>query len=219
MPMSKRPTRRLHVGPDQFGALLVFLMLAFVVSGFELGGWQQAIGMLANIAAILAGFSASGLWADRVRIIALVSIGAVGAVLVGMFEQDSPAAGFGALGQVVLLTGVLLAVIRRVLGHDHVGPATIAGAIAAYFLLGLAFAWLYQAAYGFLEPPLLHPEATGLPAYYSFVVLTTLGFGDIAPVNELVRRVTAVEAIAGQIFLATLVARLVSVYGSSIHRQ
>ncbi len=47
------------------------------------------------------------------------------------------------------------------------------------------------------------------------MVLTTLGFGDVVPVTELAKRITIIEAITGQIFLATLVARLVSMYRRS----
>ena len=109
---------------------------------------------------------------------------------------------------------ILLAVVRRVLAHDRVGLPTILGAISAYVLIGMVFAWIYLAMYGIVDGPLLDPDEAGLPTYYSFVVLTTLGFGDITPVEDLVQRLTALEAMIGQIFLATLVARLVSLYGS-----
>ena len=62
-------------------------------------------------------------------------------------------------------------------------------------------------------PVSAHPPITELPVYYSFVVLSTLGFGDVTPVEELAKRVTAFEAILGRIFLATVVARFVSMYG------
>ncbi|MDG1785070.1 MAG: potassium channel family protein, partial [Ilumatobacter sp.] len=72
---------------------------------------------------------------------------------------------------------------------------------------------------GLFEGPVLDPDVASLPTYYSFEVLTTLGFGDITPVNDFVQRLTALEAMAGQIFLATLVARLVAMYGSSARSQ
>ncbi len=206
--------RRLRVGPDRFGTLLLFLLASFVVSGASDSGWPKVVGSMANVAALLAGFAATGLWNDRTRMISLFTIGVVSTALVGGFEQTSAPSGLGAVGQAVVLGAILMAVVRRVLSHDRVGVPTIAGAIAAYFLIGLVFAWLYLAAYGFLDRPLLQPEEGGLPAYFSFVVLSTLGFGDVTPVHELVKRITAVEAITGQIFLATLVARLVSMYGS-----
>ena len=48
--------------------------------------------------------------------------------------------------------------------------------------------------------------------YYSFVTLTTLGYGDIVPRSEVVRGLAIMEAVAGQLYLAVMIARLVSLY-------
>jgi len=209
------PTRKPLVGSDRFGTLLVFLLASFLLSGINDSGWYRVFGATLNVAALLAGVAATDLWNHRTRIVALTTIGVLGIVLLGSFSQTSVPAGIGALAQVIVLGAILVAVVRRVLTHELVELSTILGAVAAYFLIGLVFAWVYLAFHGFLDGPLLEPAENGLPAYYSFVVLSTLGFGDITPVDELVQRVTAVEAITGQIFLATLVARLVSMYKPS----
>jgi hypothetical protein len=200
-------------GVDRFGTLLFFLLFAFLISGVGDSGWPTVLGSLANVASLVAGFAATGLGGNRRRMGVLIVIGVASAVLVG-FEQTSVAAAVGAFGQALVLGAILLAVVRRVLAHERVELPTIAGAIAAYVLIGMVFAWIYLAMYGVIDSPILDPDATGLPAYYSFEVLTTLGFGDITPVSEFVRRLTALEAMMGQIFLATLVARLVSMYGA-----
>jgi len=97
------------------------------------------------------------------------------------------------------------------------GPVThhrIQGAIAVYLLLGLAWA----AAYELID--LTHQGAfTGTFGgakvgtswlYYSFVTLTTLGYGDIVPVHPFARSMAVMEALVGQLFPAILIARLVS---------
>jgi len=53
-------------------------------------------------------------------------------------------------------------------------------------------------------------------AYYSFVTLTTLGFGDITPVSDPARSLSLLEAIVGQLYLAVLVARLVGIHISQL---
>jgi hypothetical protein len=204
--------RKQMFGVDRFGTLLFFLLFAFLIPGVSQAGWPSVVGSAANVASLIAGFSATEMGSNRRRLGVLVTIGVVSGVLVA-FDQESIPATIGAFGQAVVLGAILLAVVRRVLAHERVGLPTINGAIAAYVLIGLFFAWIYLAMAGVIDGPVLDPDVAGLPSYYSFVVLTTLGFGDISPVNDLVQRLTALEAMVGQIFLATLVARLVSMYG------
>jgi hypothetical protein len=100
------------------------------------------------------------------------------------------------------------------------GPITshrIQGAIVVYLLLGL----IWMSAYKLLlrtVPGAIH-FASGEPssfqsghglAYYSFVTLTTVGYGDITPVHPVARSLAAGEALVGQLYPAILIARLVS---------
>jgi hypothetical protein len=83
-----------------------------------------------------------------------------------------------------------------------------------YALLGLLFSWVYASLNAFyVEPVLRASSGRADTVYYSYVVLTTVGFGDVTSSIDLVRRITVVEAMIGQIVLVTLVARLVSLYG------
>ncbi len=204
------PIRSLF-GYDRFGVLLTLLVLAFVLAPAREMAWTLSVVSIGVLASALA---ATGLWEERRGLVVAVgSTGVLGAVVAAVFPQSSTAASLGAVAQMTLLLVILYAVVRRVLAHDRVGVPTILGAIAAYFLIGLSYAWIYLALDGVVDGPVLDPEMEGLPVYYSFVVLSTLGFGDVTPVNGVVQRITAIEAITGQIFLATLVARLVSLFG------
>ena len=60
------------------------------------------------------------------------------------------------------------------------------------------------------------PANTQTLQYFSFTTLTTLGYGDFTAAGSLGRAVAVLEALTGQVFLATLVARLVSAYGTAI---
>ncbi len=118
---------------------------------------------------------------------------------------------------VVFLFYVLSAglAMRHVLFGKVVTINKLVGAMCIYLLLGLIWALMYS----FLD--LLHPDSfTGLHAstvdmrtwafvYYSFVTLTTLGYGDITPVRSVVRSLRYLEAIAGQFYIAILVASLI----------
>ncbi|MEA3410711.1 MAG: potassium channel family protein [Pseudomonadota bacterium] len=104
--------------------------------------------------------------------------------------------------------------------RDRVDPDLIYGAISVYLLVGFAFAYLClsleTAGPGAFANIL---DRTGesndmLPGfvYYSFVTLTTLGFGDVVPVTRPGEVLAYVEAIAGQLYLTVLVARLVGIH-------
>lgn len=215
MPTPPRPWIGFLFGRDRFGVLLAILILAFLLPEVRGRGLSQLLIAGVNIASYAAGFSATGLRAHRRVTAASATIGIAGGVLVTSFSQPSFGASVGALCLATVSLVVLGAVVGRVLRHERVQLETIIGALAAYFLIGMLFAWIYLALAGFVDGPVLEPPAEGLPSYYSFVVLTTLGFGDITPEGTFVSKLTAIEAMTGQVFLATLVARLVSMYGQS----
>lgn len=114
-----------------------------------------------------------------------------------------------------LLTGgglLTVMVLAQVFSPGRVTGRRILGAVAAYLLLGL----MWAGAYHLLE--LLHPAAfAGRVAadpqqllYFSFVTLTTVGYGDVTPLHPAVRSLAMLEALVGQLYPAILIARLVS---------
>jgi len=119
------------------------------------------------------------------------------------------------LAFMIMLTVVTL---TKVFSKGRVTAHRVKGAIAVYLLIGLTFAILY----GLLD--LLLPNAFNLPAtaenvsslrqelmtYFSFITLTTLGYGDITPTHEITRMFAIMEGLLGQLYPATLLARLVS---------
>jgi hypothetical protein len=115
----------------------------------------------------------------------------------------------------LLITATLPITISRVLHHPRVTYETILGALCAYVLIGLLFAFLYLAVNDFRDHPFFAqpgPHTQGEFLYFSFVVLTTLGFGDLSPSVGLPQALTVIEALLGSIFLVTLVARLVTLW-------
>jgi hypothetical protein len=144
---------------------------------------------------------------------ALLALGIAGAIIDNDTVRAASNAGFG-----VLLFATALVVLRRVLGHQEVTSRTLSGAVAAYLFVGLAFA-------SFAEAWVLHDSASytstsggslgfGSMLYFSFVTIATLGYGDIVPVNSWARSLATMEAVLGQIYLVTIVARLVSLLGA-----
>jgi Ion channel len=116
---------------------------------------------------------------------------------------------------VLLVTATLPITLSRILRHRRVTYETVLGALCAYILIGLLFAFLYLAVDEVREGPFFaqageHAQSEYL--YFSFVSLTTLGFGDLTPTPGLPQALTALEALLGSVFLVTLVARLVTLW-------
>lgn len=115
------------------------------------------------------------------------------------------------LANILFLAGILL---QQVLAKGHVTSMRIQGAIAVYLLFGIAWAHAYQIVNSF--SPNAFVVQTGTPStvsewlYYSFVTLTTVGYGDIVPKTQISRMLSVGEALTGQLYLAVLIARLVA---------
>jgi voltage-gated potassium channel len=115
----------------------------------------------------------------------------------------------------LLVTATLPVTVSRVLHHRRVSFETVLGALCAYVLIGLLFAFVYLAVNELRSEPFFAqpgPHTQGEFLYFSFVALTTLGFGDLSPSVGLPQALTVVEALIGSIFLVTLVARLVTLW-------
>ncbi len=115
----------------------------------------------------------------------------------------------------LLVTATLPVTITRVIHHKRVTSETILGSLCAYILIGLLFAFVYLAIEvlgdkPFFVQPGVHEQSEYV--YFSFVSLTTLGFGDLSPSVGLPQALTATEAVVGSVFLVTLVARLVTLW-------
>jgi voltage-gated potassium channel len=115
----------------------------------------------------------------------------------------------------LLVTATLPVTLVRVLRHQRVTYETVLGALCTYVLLGLLFAFAYLALDLVRDAPFFAQPGTHEASeyvYFSFVTLTTLGFGDLSPAVGLPQALTALEALVGSIFLVTLVARLVTLW-------
>ena len=116
-------------------------------------------------------------------------------------------------GLILLLTSVLI--VRRVLAKPTVTMQSIYGALSAYLIIGLMFAAFYAAMQRLGHGPFFvaHESAdTQTFQYFSFTTLTTLGYGDFTAASNAGRALAVIEALTGQVFLATLVARLVTAF-------
>jgi hypothetical protein len=127
-----------------------------------------------------------------------------------------------ALGSWTLI-GLLAAVaaLRFAIGATQVDAEHLYAALSAYLLagiyLGLSYWVLEQMKPGTFSFTGEFSQASAI--YFSFVTLATLGYGDIVPRADVARGIAIVEGVGGQLFLAVLVARLVSLYSKPGNRS
>lgn len=126
------------------------------------------------------------------------------------------------LFQVVFLGFVAAMILRAILTQGRINADSIFGAICAYLILGLAWGSLYAVvevshpgsfqASGEMAETLQAGETRGAVfVYYSFVTMTTVGYGDITPLSPPARTLSWLEAMTGQFYIAVLVAFLVGI--------
>jgi len=108
---------------------------------------------------------------------------------------------------------IALVLLLQVFRDGPVTHSRIQGAIAVYLLYGVGWAHAYHIT-ELLHPGSFNPAGAMSSvsdfAYFSFVTLSTLGYGDITPVRPIARSLSVGESLAGQLYLAVLVARLVA---------
>jgi len=118
-----------------------------------------------------------------------------------------------------VLAFLIVVLFARVLHSKHIDWDTISGSICIYLLIGALWAVCYALALA-VDPAAIafnseQPATSGrfgLLMYFSFVTLTTLGYGDIVPHSPLARSLAALEAVIGPLYLTIMIARLVGLH-------
>ena len=112
---------------------------------------------------------------------------------------------------------VLVILIGRTASLEETNFDSLCGAVAAYFLIAVAWAASYRVIEVAVPGSFSFPQtnlgpAAGQLLYFSLTTITTLGYGDIAPASPFARIWAALEASAGILYVGLLIARLISLY-------
>jgi voltage-gated potassium channel Kch len=217
---SRRDAFRLrHLwAPDRYGALLLLIVAAIVSFGL-LGDqrWGRSASLVlvgAMVALALKVAALPGRW-----VLALawpIAIALLGAVSSGLEPLDRLSRLAYESALVLLLLTAPIAIAVRVARQPRIGVTTVVGAVCVYLLVGFVFAGLYALVATAASAPFFASgtAATGLDdLYFSYVTLTTVGYGDLTPGGDLGRMLAVTEALMGQVYLVTVVALLVANVG------
>src|SRR5438034_3602720 len=217
------PSRRLKFRRFSTVQLLIALALFFMWAPFveEIEGGELIVSGLFSLV-LLAGIVAV---ADRKRVLVIAIVLAIPAIAgrwINHFRPDLiPPAVFLA-GGLVLIAFVIANLLRFVLRAPSVNTEVLCASISAYLMLGLMWTMAYLVvdqltpggSFSFNTNAGTHSMSGFTGFYFSFVTLSTVGYGDITPVSKVARMLAAMEAMTGLLYMAILIARLVALYSS-----
>jgi Zn-dependent protease with chaperone function len=127
----------------------------------------------------------------------------------------------------LFITFVVVQLLRFIVYAPRVDSEVLCAALAGYLLSGLGWSLAYALlarldpnAFAFTLNPRSSESMNGFTVlYFSFITLTTVGYGDIVPASGAARMLAMVEAMFGTFYMALLIARLVSLYSFDSPRK
>jgi hypothetical protein len=199
-------------------SIVAFLVIAPILEGTRTGGFFLTLILYVTLAS-----ATLELAAKPVLLWSAIPMAVVSMVLM-MVSNYHPTTllremSFGVLAAFLLLVWVSLFAYLERGSNLRIGKLSLS--VSLYFVMGLSWFAIYSfinemdpGAFAMGGAPLTAGSDTSGLAYYSFVTLTTLGYGDIVPVHPVARMAAALEAVAGVLYIAITVSRLVAAYQS-----
>lgn len=226
MPQPAQSTADIHEQHqirDAYGiAFLLVLVstLTLIATDASIESWLTAAAAVLQAFALVVTLRVSGVTRRTTMILsgAVVAVFVAGAIAVGTGGSDHTSIGI-ALWLALSLT-TLVAIVRRLVTYRRINIQLVLGLLTIHLLIGLSFGLGYL----FVESRGIEAFAQGAQGlsgclYFSYVTLSTLGYGDIAPASYVVRALSVAEATIGQIYLVSVVAFAVGRLGGSIVRS
>lgn len=187
-----------QLGSGVAATTLSFTIGITLVLALRASGIAKRLRRIADVVVVLAVTSS---------VIALVLEQATDAELSDAWETDRPSPLW-----VIIAVTAPLAIIRRLVMHRRVTAATMSGAIAAYLMVAIAYCYVYLYIDGVTDHTFFvqtDQDSSTDFMYFSLVTVTTVGYGDLSPGDDLPRLLATSEAVLGQVYLVTFVAMLV----------
>jgi hypothetical protein len=209
---------------NNFSYLLVALLLFIIVLpiAYDLGLASVRVSRFLAISSMLV----VGIWSLRGagRLYTFGMLAVIFGIILGILAIALANDGLHIVSELALFLFLVLAIfntLRQIAVGNDISPNRIIGAICVYLMLGVIWSIAYStlefaqpgsfAGLTELADPLWNPDWL----YFSFVTITTLGYGDILPLTQSARSLAFAEAVVGQFYVAVLVAGLVSAYISA----
>ncbi len=209
-------------GDNGLAALLVVILLVFILAPLIRSGVASVIvSIFLSLLFLSAIRSILEMRLHRVGVAVLVLTGIILTWMVHVFPANRSLYTWSDLISVILLILLTIVVMRHVYQKGPVTMDRIREALGAYILVGFTWAIIYHlielkspGSFHFIETAVSgdYLELQSAFTYYSFITMTTVGYGDITPIHPIGRVFVVIETLIGQLYPATLLARLVSLH-------
>ena len=217
-PTGRRPRRLVGAfsSPDSYGLVLLLILVTYALSAAITAAWAVSLVLSVQIATVWVTLRASRARRLARAIANVILVISTLAALMSLFIHQ----GTTGTGLLAALSGLLylvapFSIVRHLAQRRAVDLQTVLGAIAAYLLVGMFFAFLYRAL-GALQPGLFFgSQGEGTfpqDLFFSFTTLTTTGYGNLVPAGNPGQSFAVLEMLVGQLFLVTAVAKVISAW-------
>jgi len=202
---------------DRYGLVIILIGIAYVATAATHGSSGQSAVVLIQLLTVWIVFTVSeSPVARRIAGVAAV-IGALLTVIAwiaGSINGDKDVTRVLFVVSAVLYLIAPILIVRHIFRRSVVDGQTVLAAIAAYLLIGMMFTFAFLAIGAIqVTPPFFGAEGPGSPSqdlFFSFVTLRTTGYGNLVPAANPGQSLAVFEAILGQLFLVTAVAKVVT---------
>jgi hypothetical protein len=202
--------------PNSYGLVLLLIIITYAVSVTLIAQWATSVVVFVQILTVWVVLQASRA-RRRFRMVTTVILVlcAIAAAVNLVVEENIAAGGVMAVISGVLYFGAPFSIVRHLVSRRTVDRETVLGAIAAYLMVGMLFAFTYRALGSLQADPFFGRSGEGTfpqDLFFSFTTLTTTGYGNLVPAGNPGQSFAVLEMLIGQLFLVTAVAKAVSVW-------
>jgi Ion channel len=215
---SRAVRRLLHSfrSTDSYGLVLLMIVGTYVLATTMTEQWGATIVLVAQIGTVWVALRTSRAHRGYRGVATVLFAVAIAAAVANLFaDRDSGLAAFVFLTGSALYIVAPVSIVRHLAYRREVDQETMLGALGAYLLIGMAFAFAYRFLGAAQTDPFFGAAGEGTLSqdlFFSFITLTTTGYGNLVPAGNPGQSLAVLEALVGQLFLVTAVGKVVSAW-------
>jgi Ion channel len=200
---------------DSYGGVIILILVTYVLSINLSKSWGLSVILVVQITTVSIILRISRA-PHQIRVVAAVSLLiAVAAAILGLILHREVADKLLPAVSALLYLIAPVSILRHLIRRTVVDQETVLGAVSAYLLVGMFFAFVYRAAAANEATAFFGTQGDGTFAqdlFFSFTTLTTTGYGNLVPAENPGQSFALAEMLIGQLFLVTAVAKVINSY-------